>query len=86
MMGTSLLAMPWAVAQAGLAAAPVIAIILGAIANFTAVLILKLHRRVERKYLEWSTWCLELLQKLRLGTALMLKNKAFKYQKVILKL
>ncbi len=44
MMGTSLLAMPWACAQAGLVAAPIIAIVMGAIANSTAVLIVKLHK------------------------------------------
>ncbi len=45
MMGTSLLAMPWALRLSGLVAGPVIAIVLAAIALYTAILILKVHKK-----------------------------------------
>jgi sodium-coupled neutral amino acid transporter 9 len=49
MMGTSLLAMPWAIRLSGLVAGPAIAIVLGAIALYTAIIILKVHKRTCRQ-------------------------------------
>ncbi len=46
MMGTSLLAMPWAVGQAGLLLSLIVFIVMGGIAATTAVLVVKMHSRM----------------------------------------
>ena len=51
MMGTSVLAMPWAFAEAGLAAAILICLINGPLAGFTAILIDRLHKKASRSAL-----------------------------------
>ena len=45
MMGTSVLAMPWAFAEAGLAAAILLCLINGPVAAFTAILVDRLHKK-----------------------------------------
>ncbi len=50
MMGTSLLAMPWSVGQAGLLMALVVSFVMGLIATSTAVLVVKLHKRMSKYY------------------------------------
>ncbi len=61
MMGTSLLAMPWAVAQSGLLMAVIVSLVLGTIATSTAVLVVVLHKRMSKYcyalcYFHISTW------------------------------
>ena len=48
MMGTSVLAMPWAFAEGGLAAAILLCLINGPIAAFTAIMIDHLHKKASR--------------------------------------
>ena len=45
MMGTSVLAMPWAFSEAGLAGAILLCLINGPMAAFTAILVDRLHKK-----------------------------------------
>ena len=50
MMGTSLLAMPWGVAKAGLVMSCLVAAGFGMIACSTAILVLHLHKKMSKRF------------------------------------
>ena len=52
MMGTSLLAMPWAIGQSGLLLGPLMSVLMGLIAGFTAYLISSLSNKAKSRLTE----------------------------------